>query len=72
MKEIKIIGSEFDAWANKKPILYASSSVKKRNLRFRLCFYAYISGGYKVTLGDETLFHGLNFAKAASIFNNVV
>lgn len=72
MQEIKIVESEFDEWANSTPLLYASTSVRKRNLSLRLCFYAYIVAGYKVTLGDKTLYHGLTFDKAAACFNSAV
>jgi len=71
MEKIKVVKSEFETWAKETPIIYASESVSRGDYRIMLRFYAYVDGGYKVTLGNKTIYEGDSFSMAADAFNFV-
>lgn len=76
MQKIVVIPAEFEAWAAKTEVLYASTSVPApamgRGVNARLVFAAFIVGGYVVRCGNDEVYRGNDFAAAAKAFNDLV
>jgi hypothetical protein len=63
---------QFDMWASEKFIEYASESVSRKGNGVyldRLRFMVRLSGGYKVTLGDQNIYDGDSFMEAANAYH---
>lgn len=68
----EIVKGDFEEWSKNKLVEYASISVphvKRTGVVSRLIFGVFVGGGYKVTLGHETLYEGGSFSEAQGAFH---
>lgn len=68
----EIVKGDFEEWSKNKLVEYASISVphaKRKGVMSRLIFGVFVGGGYKVTLGNETIYEGGSFAAAQGAFH---
>lgn len=73
MDKLLIVKSEFEDWGKNKLIEYASKSIEsasRQGIMHRLIFGVYVGGGYKVTLGSETMYEGDSFTAAEEAFHS--
>lgn len=71
----KIELTQFEEWARTTEIEYAAESVTRKSnpaYRDRLRFLVVASGGFKVTLGNKTLYQGDCFDYAATAYHEAV
>lgn len=63
---------QFNKWAKNRTFDYASRSVWKEKHKYRLRFTVTFTPSlwFLVTLGNETMYEGLNFDLAANAFNH--
>lgn len=68
----EIVKSDFEEWSSNKLVEYASISIphaKRKGVTSRLIFGVFVGGGYKVTLGYETIYEGGSFTAAQGAFH---
>ncbi len=71
---MKINEAKFIEWCRTQSMTYASLSVPSRRdsaTKTRLKFDVHLSGSYRVTWGNETIYDGQEFAEAARHFNDI-
>lgn len=72
MPRNEIDGDVYAGWASTKWVEYASESIPPRaTISKRLRFMVSVSGVYRVTLGDETLYEGAHFEQAKETYEGV-
>jgi hypothetical protein len=68
----EIVKGDFEEWSKNKLVEYASISIphaKQKGVTSRLIFGVFIGGGYKVTLGYDTIYEGGSFSEAQGAFH---